>query len=392
VNVKQEICTLLSRTYHMKYFYLSLLLLFSNSFLAQYCTNVGPTSTVDSNVESVVLNGVIGTINYTGCPGIVGLQDLTQNVNVTLNAGATYTISVKFGTCNGNYAGAGEAWLDFDQNGNFDPYESLGTWAGMPPAPVQVWSFTVPPNSVNGITRLRVMQREAGTLPLNPCATYQWGSVTDFGITLANGLDCTGYPGDAQNDAIVVGTLPYSDSRSTEVCYSNQNFVYPSADIYYYFEPNPLLAEVRVSLCESAFDTFLSVVDMNGQVVAYNDDAALCAPSSELIFDPTNLGPLYIIVEGWGGITGDYILNIDATYVGVNELLGAPFQLYPNPSLGQLHVKQGTGSYQLKDLHGKTIAQFDSELAYSQSFADLAPGTYLLVQTQTGSIQKWQKL
>jgi hypothetical protein len=131
---------------------------------------------------------------------------------------------------------------------------------------------------------------------------------------------------------------------------------------------------------------------MNGQVVAYNDDAALCAPSSELIFDPTNLGPLYIIVEGWGGITGDYILNIDATYVGVNELLGAPFQLYPNPSLGQLHVKQGTGSYQLKDLHGKTIAQFDSELSYSQSFADLSPGTYLLVQTQTGSIQKWQKL
>ena len=376
----------------MKSIYFICLLALSNHFFAQYCTNVGPTSTVDSNVESVVLNGVVGSINYTGCPGIIGLQDLTQNVNVTLNAGATYTISVKFGTCNGNYAGAGEAWLDFDQNGNFDPYESLGTWAGTPPAPVQVWTFTVPPNAVNGVTRLRVMQREAGTLPLNPCATYQWGSVTDFGITLANGLDCTGYPGDALNDAIVVGTLPYTDSRSTEICYSNQNFVYPSADIYYYFEPNPMLAEVRVSLCESSFDTFLSVIDMNGQVIAYNDDAALCAPNSELVFDPTNLGPLYIVVEGWGGFTGDYTLNIDATYVGVEQLVTAPFQLYPNPSLGVLNVKEGSGAYVVQDLQGKTILQFDAQINAHQNFEQLAPGTYLVVQTQTGLIQKWQKL
>ncbi|MFM8596608.1 MAG: GEVED domain-containing protein [Flavobacteriales bacterium] len=376
----------------MKYFYSSFLLLISQHFFAQYCTNVGPTSTVDSNVESVVLNGVVGSINYTGCPGIVGLQDLTQNVNVTLNAGASYTISVKFGTCNGNYAGAGEAWLDFDQNGNFDPYESLGTWAGTPPAPVQVWSFTVPPNAVNGVTRLRVMQREAGTLPLNPCATYQWGSVTDFGITLANGLDCSGYPGDAMNDAITVGSLPYSDSRSTEICYSNQNFVYPSADIYYYFEPNPLLAEVRVSLCESAFDTFLSVVDMNGQVIAYNDDAPLCAPNSELVFDPSNLGPLYIIVEGWGGLTGDYTLNIDATYVGVEQLVDAPFQLYPNPSMGHLNVKEGSGKYLVQDLQGKMVFQFDTQSGSIQNLAHLAPGTYFVIQLQTGAIQKWQKI
>ncbi|MEY4350872.1 MAG: hypothetical protein RL078_935 [Bacteroidota bacterium] len=376
----------------MKHFYLSLLLLFSGRFFAQYCTNVGPTSTVDSNVESVVLNGVVGAINYTGCPGIIGLQDLTQNVNVTLNAGASYTISVKFGTCGGNYAGAGEAWIDFDQNGNFDAYESLGTWAGTPPAPVQVWSFTVPPNAVNGVTRLRVMQREAGTLPLNPCGTYQWGSVTDFGITLANGLNCTGYPGDDQNDAIVVGTLPYTDTRSTEICYSNQNFVYPSADIYYYFEPNPLLASVRVSLCESSFDTFLSVVDMNGQVIAYNDDATQCAPSSELIFDPTNLGPLYIIVEGWGSLTGDYTLHMDATYVGLEELTHAPFQLYPNPSSGKLQVKPDTGKYQLTDLHGKLLLSFDSAVSAGQNLEHVAPGTYLILQTETGKIQKWQKL
>ena len=376
----------------MKYRYSLLFFFFKLSLLAQYCTNVGPTSTVDSNVESVVLSGVLGTINYVGCPGVVGLQDLTQSVNISLNAGGTYTISVKFGTCNGNYAGAGEAWIDFDQNGNFDTYESLGTWVGTPPAPVQNWSFTVPLNSVNGLTRLRVMHKEQGAIPLNPCGTYQWGSVTDFGITLTNGLDCTGYPGDTQNDAIIVGALPFTDSRSTEICYSNQNSVYPSPDIYYYFEPNPLLAEVQVSLCGANFDTFLSVLDMNGNVIAYNDDAYDCAPQSVLTFDATQLGPLYIVVEGWGALSGAYTLQINASYVGVETAEATSFNAYPNPSQGMLYLSPNTGTYQLLNMNGQLLKQFDTEIEFIFELTDLESGVYALKKLVSSQIQKWQKL
>lgn len=376
----------------MKHSYLLLFALFQFPIFAQYCTNVGPSSTVDSNVESVVLSGVVGTINYVGCPGVVGLHDLSQSVNVSLNAGGTYTISVKFGTCSGNYAGVGEAWIDFDQNGNFDAYESLGTWAGTPPALTQNWSFTVPPNAVNGNTRLRVMQREAGTLPLNPCGTFTWGSVTDFGITLTNGLDCTGYPGDDANDPIVVGALPYTDTRSTEVCYSNQNYVYPSPDIYYYFEPNPLLAEVNVSLCGANFDTFLSVVDLNGNVVAYNDDAPECAPQSALSFDAADLGPLYIIVEGWGALNGDYTLQINASYVGLETADAKAFNAYPNPSQGMLHLTPNSGSYQFYNLNGQLLQTLDTQQQAIFNMDDLEAGVYLLKQLETGRIQKWQKL
>ncbi|MEN9969242.1 MAG: hypothetical protein RIR94_1438 [Bacteroidota bacterium] len=376
----------------MKHSYLLFFALFQIPIFAQYCTNVGPTSTVDSNVESVVLSGVVGNINYVGCPGVVGLHDLSQSVNVSLNAGGTYTISVKFGTCSGNYAGVGEAWIDFDQNGNFDAYESLGTWAGTPPAPVQIWSFTVPPNSVNGITRLRVMQREAGTLPLNPCGTYTWGSVTDFGITLTNGLDCTGYPGDDQNDAIVVGALPYTDARSTEVCYSNQNYVYPSPDIYYYFEPNPLLEQVNVSLCGANFDSFLSVVDMDGQVIAYNDDSPECAPQSALSFNATDLGPLYIIVEGWGAYSGDYTLQISANYVGLETNMNKAFNAYPNPSLGMLHLTPNSGVYQFLDIQGQLLQTLDTQTQAVFEMENLQAGVYLIKELATGRIQKWQKL
>lgn len=376
----------------MKHSYLLLFVLFQISLFAQYCTNVGPTSTIDSNVESVVLSGVVGNINYVGCPGIVGLHDLTQSVNVSLNAGATYTISVQFGTCGGNYAGAGEAWIDFDQNGNFDTYESLGTWVGTPPVPVQNWSFTVPPNAVNGSTRLRVMQREQGAIPLNPCGTYTWGSVTDFGITLTNGLNCSGYPGDDQNDAITVGALPYTDTRSTEVCYSNQNSVYPSPDIYYYFEPNPLLAEVQVSLCGANFDTFLSVVDMNGNVVAYNDDSEDCAPQSALSFDATALGPLHIIVEGWGAFSGDYTLQINASYVGLDDIEATAFNAYPNPSQGSLHLTPKTGQYQLLNMNGQVLQQIDTESESVFEMNNLESGVYLLKKLASGQVQKWQKI
>lgn len=376
----------------MKHSYLLLFVLFQISLFAQYCTNVGPTSTIDSNVESVVLSGVVGNINYAGCPGVVGLHDLTQSVNVSLNAGGTYTISVQFGTCGGNYAGAGEAWIDFDQNGNFDTYESLGTWVGTPPVPVQNWSFTVPPNAVNGSTRLRVMQKEQGAIPLNPCGTYTWGSVTDFGITLTNGLNCSGYPGDDQNDAITVGALPYTDTRSTEVCYSNQNYVYPSPDIYYYFEPNPLLAEVQVSLCGANFDTFLSVVDMNGNVVAYNDDSEDCAPQSALSFDATALGPLHIIVEGWGAFSGDYTLQINASYVGLDDTEATAFNAYPNPSQGNLHLTPKTGQYQLLDINGQVLQQIDTESESVFEMNDLESGVYLLKKLASGQVQKWQKI
>jgi hypothetical protein len=376
----------------MKHSYLLLFFLIQIPIFSQYCTNVGPTSTVDSNVESVVLSGVVGTINYVGCPGVIGLQDLTQSVNVSLNAGGTYTISVRFGTCNGNYAGAGEAWIDFDQNSNFDPYESLGTWVGTPPAPIQNWTFTVPANAVNGQTRLRVMQHEAGTIPLNPCATYQWGSVTDFGITLTNGLDCTGYPGDDQNDAIIVSALPYTDTRSTEVCYSNQNYVYPSPDIYYSFEPNPLLAEVHVSLCGANFDTFLSVVDLNGNVIAYNDDAPDCAPQSSLSFDATDLGPLYIIVEGWGALSGDYTLQISASYVGLETSETTVFNAYPNPSQGLLNLTSNSGIYQFLDINGQLLQTFDTQTQAIFNLENLAAGVYLLKEMESGRIQKWQKL
>lgn len=98
---------------------------------AQYCTNGGPSSNADSNVESVILVGQNGQINHTGCPSQIGVE-VYLNESTTLSAGSTYALHVDFGTCRGNYAGAGTVWIDFDQSATFSGNEVVGTWAGEP--------------------------------------------------------------------------------------------------------------------------------------------------------------------------------------------------------------------------------------------------------------------
>ncbi|MEY4659124.1 MAG: hypothetical protein RJB36_890 [Bacteroidota bacterium] len=344
----------------------------------QYCVSgVGPTSTADSNVELVQISGASGVINYAGCPGIIGVQDLTV-LSVALNAGSSYTLNVKFGTCGGNYAGAGEAWIDFDQNGNFDPYESIGTWTGTPPVATSVFNFLVPVGAQNGSTRLRIMQKEQGILPLNPCGSYTWGSVMDFGITIGNGIDCTGYIGDDLNDPVEVTSLPYTDSKDNSFCYSNNNQVYPSPDIYYKLTPNPLIESVHASLCGSSFDTFLSVVDVNGNVIAFNDDAANCGGQSEFTFETTGLGTVYIIVEGWGMEMGNYTLTLDAAYVGMNEENSDKLMIFPNPTNGVVHLNQSIGNAILYHINGTALKSYNTDESLRIDFDEFQPGSYIL--------------
>ena len=171
---------------------ISILLITPEHAYSQVCTAVGPSSTFDSNVQAVTLMGDAATsISYTGCPGIPGLENLTASQSVTLTTGVPYTANVQFGTCGGNYGSAGEAWIDWNQNNVFDATESLGTWTGTPPTSLSSFNFIVPVTASPGITRMRVTQQEGGTIPLNPCATFLWGSVVDFQVVVTTGTPIT---------------------------------------------------------------------------------------------------------------------------------------------------------------------------------------------------------
>ena len=49
---------------------------FFTAYYGQYCSSGGPSSTFDSNVESVFISGENNSsINYTGCPAVSGVEN-----------------------------------------------------------------------------------------------------------------------------------------------------------------------------------------------------------------------------------------------------------------------------------------------------------------------------
>lgn len=342
----------------------------------QYCTLGGPSSNADSNVESVIFNGVSGGINHVGCPSQIGVE-VYLNESTTLSAGSSYSLQVDFGTCGGNFAGAGAVWIDFDQSETFTQNEIVGTWVGTPPALPVLFNVSVPNNAHNGATRMRVTQQEAATLPLNPCATFQWGSVMDFGITIINGLDCGAYAGDDLANAIEVNSLPYLDTVDLAYCYDNQNIVYDSPDVFYKLTLDPTMQQVSVNTCGSNFDTYLTVLNPQGAVITYNDDHGICSPSSMISFDVNDLGYVYIVVEGWGNESGIAHLEITSSYAGMSTLEQSKITLHPNPVREVLTISEGVDDVQIINLLGQPMISSYGKTT-QLNVTELEPGIYTI--------------
>ncbi|MEY4521307.1 MAG: hypothetical protein RIT10_492 [Bacteroidota bacterium] len=369
------------------------LTILSFSVYSQYCTTSGPTSTADSNVKKVRIIGVGDSISYNyTCPGIIGLLNLTS-YSTTLNAGSNYNLQVQYGTCGGNYLGYGQVWIDFDHNETFDAWESVGTWNGTPPVAITNHNFSIPVNAQNGPTRMRVIQREGAnqTFPLDPCASFTWGSAMDFTINIQNGIDCSAYPGDEMADAIPVTTLPFIDTRNSSFCYSNQNYVYNSPDVYYALNPNPMMNSITASLCGSTFDTFLSVVDATGNVIAYNDDDPYCGNQSALTFSTSTVGLCYLVVEGWGASAGDYTLTINASYLGMEDETTELLKIYPNPAKSNLTIEGIEGQLTIFAINGEKVMNASIFNITTLDISELSSGFYTLSFT-SNSMQFTKKL
>lgn len=112
-----------------------------------------------------------------------------SNLTTSLDIGSGYTITI-YGTV--SWTQMMGAWIDYNQNGNFEASEKLGEVSVAPLTSGNI-SFTVPPTATPGATRLRVRAVYGGSSIL-PCATYTLGEVEDYTITLVTLPNCTGMP------------------------------------------------------------------------------------------------------------------------------------------------------------------------------------------------------
>jgi hypothetical protein len=143
---------------------------------------------------------------------------------------------------------------------------------------------------------------------------------------------------------------------------------------------------LNVSLCGASFDTFLSVVDLAGNVIAYNDDD--CGSQSALSFSTVGLGTVYFIVEGWGNEMGAYTLTIESSDVGIDVLSDNDFSIYPNPNQGEFNLSTGTGNIQIFDLLGALVFE-TTHTNNNQIDASVLPnGTYLVKIAGASQLQK----
>jgi hypothetical protein len=150
---------------------------------AQYCTTGGPEYTGDSNLESAELVGESSSISYAGCPGIGDVENQLGEV-ADLTIEGDYSIDLKWGSCGGSYNWVGSAWIDFDGSGTYDADELIADQSGYGSIAEITYDFTVPADALAGTTRMRVTQRESGSLPIPPCTDFNWGSAVEFTVDL----------------------------------------------------------------------------------------------------------------------------------------------------------------------------------------------------------------
>jgi hypothetical protein len=218
--------------------------LVATNVLPTYCT-AAATSTADDDIASVSFGTF--TNNSTGWPGTTTSNAGSANMYTdytALNAGSylrgsSYTLSVtQFNSGTTFYSCYYVAYFDWNHDGDFadagETFDMGSTPSGTPTSNVRTLSITIPATAVTGNTRMRIVQRESGTLANTlACGTYPWGEVEDYTIivngytyawsaTTTGGVTADGLPGTAGTSlesnfamavtptATTVGTVVYT--------------------------------------------------------------------------------------------------------------------------------------------------------------------------------------
>lgn len=153
-----------------------------------YCIpEPGPTGPDEGDyiqrVQLADLDAVTGFVNG------VDYHDysyLGPNLLATLEPGSAYTLTITAGNyVNDRYM----AWLDLDNDGEFEADEFIGAVNNTTLGEVLTMDLFVPGDARPGYVRLRV-RCAYGEIPPDPCIQYLYGETEDYAIRIASPLDC----------------------------------------------------------------------------------------------------------------------------------------------------------------------------------------------------------
>ncbi|MEO8150644.1 MAG: T9SS type A sorting domain-containing protein [Bacteroidia bacterium] len=154
-----------------------------------YCASTHASGCSGDQITLVVLN----TLNNptSGCGGVShqtffnggGAQTTTLS-----NSGSPYNLTLSFGPDGTQYFGA---WIDYNEDGIFSTGEFLGASANAGSSGTIAVSFTVPPGTVNGVKRMRVIGGNDSPLTsAQACgaSSSSFGETQDYLVTITGGI------------------------------------------------------------------------------------------------------------------------------------------------------------------------------------------------------------
>ncbi|TKC60159.1 hypothetical protein FBD94_14690 [Pedobacter hiemivivus] len=187
------------------------------------------------------------------------------------------------------------------------------------------------------------------------------------------------------------GYSSFTDYQNNGSGFSN-NYGQSSPDVWYSFTLGSTV-DVSISLCNSNFDTYLHLLDFNGNLVSSDDDGG-CGNTSA-INQTLGAGTYYVVVEGYSSYTGDFALDFVISGSGT-PAVGS--DIYNPVYAGSF---SGSGSYtdtrsNADDCLGNNIGQVSNDIYYqftlgAESEVTLSHcgsgfDTYMLLLDGSGSV------
>jgi len=144
---------------------------------------------------------------------------------------------------------------------------------------------------------------------------FAWNPCNPYTLTLERQTEPPA--GETMAEAIPIPALPFHTTGSTAgygADYLLECVHQGSPDIVYTFTPSSPIC-VDITLCPSGYDSSVGVYEnLDGSLIACDDDSC----NDEFLsarLDAVSLHPgvtYFIVVSGWGGAFGSYVLDIDA--------------------------------------------------------------------------------
>ncbi|MBS7232527.1 T9SS sorting signal type C domain-containing protein [Flavobacterium psychroterrae] len=159
-----------------------------------------------------ITNVRLNTLNNpSSASSTTAYEDFASSSSTTLIRGQSYTISVNGNTYNGNYNFYYTAFVDWNQDGDFDDsgeYYAIGTISNSTGSDGKIASvyFPIPNGAVLGNTRMRIISHynSYNTTPCSSVDGNSFGQVEDYLITVQDVCSVAPAPGNTVTSAASV--------------------------------------------------------------------------------------------------------------------------------------------------------------------------------------------